>query len=39
MYAQLRCIYRTIELGQGLGNGYLANHEGKEATTRTPSRC
>jgi hypothetical protein len=23
----LRCIYRTIELGQGLGNGYLANHE------------
>ena len=25
---QLRCIYRTIELAQGLGNGYLMDHEG-----------
>ncbi|KAG6371792.1 RTA1 like protein-domain-containing protein [Boletus reticuloceps] len=23
----LRCIYRTIEVAQGLGNGYLADHE------------
>ena len=39
MYAQLRCIYRTIELGEELGDGYLANHEGKKAATGIPSRC
>ena len=27
--AQVRCVYRTIEFAQGLGNGYLVNHEGK----------
>ncbi|KAF9219569.1 hypothetical protein BS17DRAFT_716919, partial [Gyrodon lividus] len=29
-FFMVRCIYRTIELGQGLGSGYLASHEGTQ---------